>query len=53
VNLIDFLKENAPSAADENYGSGHVQATGGALTYPVWNEFMASLGFGPETKVNA
>jgi single-stranded-DNA-specific exonuclease len=53
LNLIDFLKENAPSTADENYGSGHIQATGGALTYPAWNEFMSSLGFGPETNVNA
>lgn len=51
INLLEFLSQNAPSAADENYGSGHVQATGGALTYASWNEFITSLGFGPEMQV--
>lgn len=52
VNLIDFLKERAPAAADENYGSGHIQATGGALRNDAWNEFVSGLGFGMEMHVN-
>ncbi|RPI25550.1 MAG: DHH family phosphoesterase, partial [Acidobacteria bacterium] len=34
ANLLDFLKEWAPAGADEHYGGGHDQATGGALRIP-------------------
>ena len=51
VNLIDFLAEHAPPGADENYGSGHAAATGGALRPADWNAFIAGLGFGPEEQV--
>jgi len=47
-NLIDFLRSHAPAGADEHYGQGHEQATGGALSPAAWNEFVTSLGFGPE-----
>jgi single-stranded-DNA-specific exonuclease len=40
-NLIDFLAERRPSGADEQYGSGHVQATGGALRPGDWNHFVS------------
>ena len=53
VNLIDFLRERAPATADENYGSGHEQATGGALSTNGWNEFVAGLGFGSDVQVGA
>ena len=53
VNLIAFLRERAPAPADENYGSGHEQATGGALSTDGWNEFVAGLGFGPDVQVGA
>jgi single-stranded-DNA-specific exonuclease len=45
--------DKAPSGADEAYGSGHAQATGGALKTAQWNEFVAGLGFGPEMQVGA
>jgi single-stranded-DNA-specific exonuclease len=48
VDLIAFLRENAPPGADENYGSGHKQATGGALRPEAWNLFVEKLGFGPD-----
>lgn len=48
INLVEFLRNIAPATADENYGSGHEQAAGGALRPPAWNEFVATLGFGPE-----
>jgi single-stranded-DNA-specific exonuclease len=51
VNLIDFLRANAPGEVDEGYGGGHDQASGGALPNAQWNEFVAGLGFGPEMKV--
>ncbi len=47
-NLIDFLAERRPSGADENYGSGHAQATGGALRPADWNQFVRALGFPEE-----
>jgi single-stranded-DNA-specific exonuclease len=53
VNLIDFLSEHAPSGADENYGSGHAGATGGALRPADWNTFIAGLGFGSDEQVAA
>lgn len=52
-NLVEFLREVAPADADENYGSGHEQATGGALRAAGWNEFIGRLGFGPEAMVPA
>jgi single-stranded-DNA-specific exonuclease len=51
-DLIAFLAERRPPGADENYGSGHRQATGGALRLPDWNAFIAGLGF-PEEQVPA
>lgn len=50
TNLIDFLGKRRPSGADENYGSGHIKATGGALRPGDWNEFVTGLGF-PEEQV--
>jgi hypothetical protein len=52
TNLIDFLAERRPAGADENYGSGHVKATGGALRPADWNAFVTGLGF-PEEQVPA
>jgi single-stranded-DNA-specific exonuclease len=51
VNLLDFLRDWAPPDAEENYGGGHDQATGGALRVPVWNQFLRQLGFGEEVLV--
>jgi single-stranded-DNA-specific exonuclease len=51
LDLIAFLRDNAPPGADENYGSGHVQATGGALRPEAWNTFVEKLGFGPDVMV--
>ena len=53
VDLIAFLAEHAPPGADENYGSGHAQATGGALRPGDWNHFITGLGFGPDQQVQA
>ncbi len=44
-NLIDFLRAVAPPGADENYGNGHEQATGGALREADWPVFLRNLGF--------
>ena len=52
VDLVAFLRERAPEGADEQYGNGHRQASGGALRAPVWNRFAAALGFGPEMYVD-
>ena len=52
TDLIRFLAEHRPSGAGEEYGSGHVQATGGALRPADWNDFIARLGF-PEEQVPA
>jgi len=51
LDLIAFLRDNVPPGADENYGSGHVQATGGALRPEAWNIFVEKLGFGPDVMV--
>jgi single-stranded-DNA-specific exonuclease len=45
ADLIRFLAEHRPSGAGEEYGSGHAQATGGALRPADWNEFAARIGF--------
>lgn len=50
-DLIAFLAERRPAGADENYGSGHRQATGGALRVADWNAFVRSLGFPEETLI--
>jgi len=51
-DLIDFLAEHRPPGADAHYGSGHAQATGGALRHPDWNRFVSDLGF-PDQQVPA
>lgn len=51
VNLIEFLRKNAPASADEGYGNGHERATGGALRAEGWNQFIEGLGFGPDMRV--
>jgi single-stranded-DNA-specific exonuclease len=51
LDLIAFLRDHAPPGADENYGSGHRQATGGALRPKGWNRFVTGLGFGPDMMV--
>lgn len=53
INVLDFLRAHAPADVDERYGNGHDQASGGALRYAAWNEFVAGLGFGPELLVQA
>lgn len=53
LDLIAFLARHAPPGADENYGSGHAQASGGALRAPDWNAFVAGLGFDPSDGVPA
>lgn len=47
-NLIQFLRDVAPVNADENYGNGHEQATGGALRTADWPVFLRNIGFGPD-----
>ena len=49
-DLIQFLADRRPAGADEHYGSGHRQATGGALRQADWNRFVAELGF-PEEQI--
>lgn len=51
ADLIAFLAKRRPPGADENYGSGHRQATGGALRIPDWNAFVIGLGF-PEEQIS-
>jgi single-stranded-DNA-specific exonuclease len=50
-DLVDLLAEHRPSGADEMYGSGHRQATGGALRPADWNAFITRLGFGADATV--
>jgi single-stranded-DNA-specific exonuclease len=50
-DLVGFLAEHRPPGADEMYGSGHRQATGGALQPADWNVFITGLGFGSEATV--
>ncbi|RYB05999.1 DHH family phosphoesterase [Lichenibacterium ramalinae] len=44
-NLIAFLRGVAPPGADENYGGGHEQASGGALRLADWPVFLRNIGF--------
>jgi single-stranded-DNA-specific exonuclease len=53
LDLIAFLRDNAPPGADENYGNGHVQATGGALRPEAWDMFVEKLGFGQDVMVQS
>lgn len=53
IDLVEFLARKAPRDACEAYGSGHQEATGGALEFAGWNEFVANLGFGPDMQVGA
>ena len=48
TDLIAFLRDHAPSDRDEQYGSGHKEATGGALRPQAWAEFLGNLGFEPQ-----
>ncbi len=43
-NLVEFLREVAPPGADEAYGNGHEQATGGALRPEDWRAFLRNIG---------
>lgn len=52
TDLIRFLADHRPPGAGSEYGSGHVQATGGALQPADWNHFIAGLGF-PDEQVPA
>jgi single-stranded-DNA-specific exonuclease len=52
ADLIDFLAARRPPGADDQYGNGHRQATGGALRPADWNDFVAELGF-PEERIEA
>lgn len=51
VNLLRFLRNHTPAGADNTYGGGHDQASGGALTVSLWNAFATEMGFGPEMQV--
>ncbi len=51
VNVIEFLREHTPAGADQGYGNGHDQASGGAVPVASWNDFAADLGFGPELRL--
>ena len=51
VNLIEFLARHRPPEADNSYGLGHNQASGGALPVAVWNRWIQELGFGREMVV--
>lgn len=51
-DLIRFLADHRPANADGRYGSGHAQATGGALRVSDWNGFISELGF-PQAQVPA
>ncbi len=52
VNLIEFLERHRPPEADDAYGRGHDQASGGALPVPVWNRWIQGMGFGGEMRVS-
>ncbi len=50
-DLVSFLAKHRPPGADDAYGNGHRQATGGALRPAAWNAFIRGLDFGPEDEV--
>ena len=49
-DLIRFFADHRPEGAGSEYGSGHRQASGGALPHHLWNRFIADLGF-PEEQI--
>jgi single-stranded-DNA-specific exonuclease len=49
-DLIRFFAEHRPDGAGSEYGSGHRQASGGALRHEQWNRFVTELGF-PEEQI--
>ncbi len=51
INVIQFLREHAPVGADQGYGNGHDQASGGAVPVAAWDAFAKDLGFGPELQL--
>ena len=51
VNVIEFLREYAPPGADQGYGNGHDQASGGAVPAAAWDAFAEDLGFGAEMRL--
>lgn len=51
LNLIDFLARHRPPEADDSYGMGHDQASGGALPVHVWNRWITAMGFGNDMHV--
>lgn len=53
IDLLAFLDRVRPPGADENYGRGHRNASGGALRLGDWNHFVRGLGFGPDMQVSA
>ena len=53
VNVIEFLREHTPAGADQGYGNGHDQASGGAVPAASWNDFASDLGFGPELQLSS
>jgi single-stranded-DNA-specific exonuclease len=48
ADLIAFFAEHRPPGATSHYGSGHRQASGGALRPDGWNAFVESIGFPDE-----
>ncbi len=48
TDLIRFFADHRPPGATAHYGSGHRQASGGALRPEDWNQFAASIGFPEE-----
>jgi len=52
IDLVEFLREHAPSGADASYGGGHRNASGGALRAAQWNEFIRKLGFERDMEVS-
>ena len=43
MDLIAFFAAHKPAGADEHYGGGHVQASGGALRPEQWKSFLGSI----------
>ena len=43
-DLVALLRDVAPPGADENYGGGHAQASGGALRLADWPVFLSNIG---------
>ncbi len=52
-DLVAFLAEHRPPGADDAYGSGHRNATGGALRVADWRVFIQRFGFDPDVGLAA